>query len=521
MIYKWSLQETSTVRRILVLAIILIAFAVRMWGIASALPYIFHPDEPHYIRLVQHIFKQGDLNPHFFNYPSMFLYVNALAYVPYYWLGYLTGSFTSPEDVLAPLSITMGSSFAPMPGLVFLGRMLTVFWGTATVVLVFLTGFKITRCFWIGLLGATITALSPTNVHNSRFISPDPYVVFWSVATLFASTWLLNSLRVRHYLLAGLAAGFAASSKYNGGLIILAPIVIHLLRHGMAGIWDRKLYTMLIASAAAFFFITPYAILDYQKFIEDLLFEARHYATGHAGMEGNTLAWYLSYLWRIEGLIVVFALLQVIRGVFNGSRETILLATFPIVYFIFISLYVVRNDRTLVPMLAPLFLLGSILLIDFYKYARERITSTYKGMMPLLAILLIIVTVAVPARNSIQGSMRRTAVDSRTTARIWTDTNLSEGAKIVVESYAPFMNPNRFAVTGVGRAIDREAEWYLENGFDYLIFSQGMYGRFYAAPERYAHEMALYDSLFARFPLIQIFNDGGYEVRIYAVREDP
>jgi 4-amino-4-deoxy-L-arabinose transferase-like glycosyltransferase len=521
MFYRGTFAKEATVRRLLVLGIILIAFASRMWGIASSLPYIFHPDEPNYIRLAQNIFKEGDLNPHFFNYPSMFLYVNALAYVPYYWIGKVTGAFSSPADILTPITLTMGNTFAPLPGVVFLGRLLTVFYGTATVVLVFFAGFKLSNRFWIGLLAATITAISPTNVHNSRFIAPDTYVVFWSVATLAASVWLLRHARMRHYLIVGLAVGFAASSKYNGGLVIVAPVAAHFLKYGMAGVYDKKLYAMLIASATGFLMATPYAILDFQSFMRDLLFEAHHYATGHPGMEGNALSWYLSYLWRIEGPIFVLAVLQIIRGALRGSKETILLAAFPIVYFVFISSYMVRNDRTLVPMLPPVFLLGSIFLVDLYEYVRERFSAIYKRLLIISSIFLLVVTITVPAWNTIRGSIRRSAVDSRTTARIWIDANLPEGSKILVESYAPFLNTSRFLVTGVGRVIDYEAEWYLENGFDYLVFSQGMYGRFYIDPDRYAHEIELYDSLFHYFTLTRIFNDGDYEVRIYETMRNP
>ncbi len=66
--------------------------------------------------------------------------------------------------------------------------------------------------------------------------------------------------------------------------------------------------------------------------------------------------------------------------------------------------------------------------------------------------------------------------------------------------------------------IDHEPEWYVEQGFDYLVFSEGMYGRFYRDPDRYRNEVLRYNKLFSRFDLVAIFTDGGYEVRIYKVR---
>jgi hypothetical protein len=73
-------------------------------------------------------------------------------------------------------------------------------------------------------------------------------------------------------------------------------------------------------------------------------------------------------------------------------------------------------------------------------------------------------------------------------------------------------------VQGFGRLIDHEPEWYVEKGFDYLVFSQGMYGRFYQNPERYKKEILQYEDFFRRFNLVNVFTDGGYEIRIYKVK---
>ena len=106
----------------------------------------------------------------------------------------------------------------------------------------------------------------------------------------------------------------------------------------------------------------------------------------------------------------------------------------------------------------------------------------------------------------------------RETARIRIDKNLPLGAKIAIESYSPFVNPAQFSVQGFGRMIEHEPEWYLEQDFDYLVFGQAMYGRFYQDPERYRNETLQYDELFGQFNLTIIFTDGNYEVRVYRVK---
>ena len=69
--------------------------------------------------------------------------------------------------------------------------------------------------------------------------------------------------------------------------------------------------------------------------------------------------------------------------------------------------------------------------------------------------------------------------------------------------------------------IDHPAQWYVENSFQYLIFSQGMYGRFYRAKDQYQDQVAQYDELFRRFTLLKVFTDGGYQVRVFRVTPQP
>jgi hypothetical protein len=45
---------------------------------------------------------------------------------------------------------------------------------------------------------------------------------------------------------------------------------------------------------------------------------------------------------------------------------------------------------------------------------------------------------------------------------------------------------------------NRPLEHWRDAGYQYLVFSDWMYGRVYAEPEKFAREVALYDDLFSR-----------------------
>lgn len=503
---------------ILIGIILLAALSLRLWGVNYDLPYIYHSDEPFYIVISQNIFKTGDLNPHFFNYPSLFFYINALAYIPYYLLGKLIGIFHTPDDILPPISLALGVTQAQIPTTVLLGRIVTISFGVGTVGLTYLVGKQITGRTAIGMLASLMVAIAPPNVWHSRLITPDTFVTFFSLASFLASILVYQKGKTWQYVIAGICVGLTASSKYNGGLIILPLLLAHFHHYGKTAFKQPKIYLALLFCGVGFLATTPYAILDSANFLRDLTYEFHHYSTGHAGTEGNSLQWYLNYMWNTGGGLYLFAVLGILCGSILHPKETSLLSIFPLVYLAFISSFVVRNDRTFLPVTPFLFVLAAwFLIVLFDKIRKLQMISLHRLFLTILTSLAIAI-LALPISKTIADTRRLTTVNSRETARIWIDNNLPPGAKIAIESYSPFVNPTKFSVQSFYRMIDHDPEWYIQQNFEYLVFSQDMYGRFYREPERYRNEISQYDNMFGQFNLEMMFTDGGYEVRVYRVK---
>jgi hypothetical protein len=62
---------------------------------------------------------------------------------------------------------------------------------------------------------------------------------------------------------------------------------------------------------------------------------------------------------------------------------------------------------------------------------------------------------------------------------------------------------------------------YRREGFDYLVVSDDLYGRYFSEAEKYPHEVAFYSSLFEQGKLVQQFEPsaerGGPVIRIYQI----
>jgi 4-amino-4-deoxy-L-arabinose transferase-like glycosyltransferase len=499
--------------------ILLLGLLLRLWGLDFGLPYMYHPDEPNKIAIAQRIFKTGDLNPHDFRKPTLSVYLNALAYVPYYLFGKLRGVFQTPSDILAPTMLAMGVGKTDMPTTMLMGRLITTVFALFSVILVFVLGKQTYGKGLVGLLAALMMAISPSNVNNSRNLMENSFLTCAIIATVWASMNIYQRGRLRDYVLAGIFTGMAASFKYPGAVVILAVPTAHFLREGWAGVKDYRLYLALALAPAAFLLGTPYALLDHNKFLEDILFAFHHYQTGHAGMEGNSLLWYLSYLCRIEGLVALLAVIEIARACLKRHKPVILLSSFPTVYFAFISLFSVRNDRTLLPVTPFLFILASALLIRLYQHTAQLRSRPVRAASTVGLSLITLISLAIPAYHTIADGIRLNTVDSRETAGIWIENNLPPGTKIAVESYTSYVDPARFAVQGFIQMIDQTPDWYVAQGFEYLVFGQGMFRRYYDEPEKYGAEIEQYDKFFDRFQLVRTFTDGGYEIRIYRVAE--
>ncbi len=502
-----------------VAGVLLLALSVRLWGITFGLPYVEHPDEPFWVINILKMLKTADPNPHDFIYPSFYYYLNSLAYLIYYGAGRLVGVFHSLADLAEPVLLIGGAGKTVMPALFLIGRGISVALGAGTVALTVDLGRRATGFIMGGVLAGLYVAISPTLVANNRYLIPDGAVAFFTTLALWATWRIFEDGRTADYLLAGVAVGLAVGTKYNAApfalLIVLAPV----LRAGWRGLRDWRLYAALALSAIVFLATTPYAILDYRTFLNGAFVDIRHYTGGHAGNTGNSLGWYLDAFWRTEGPILALAAAGILWGVTRRARGAILLAVMTLVYLLFIGLFAVHAMRTALPLI-PLFgLLAAWWAADLWteappdsvgKLARARPSARHGA-----AAALIVLVLTFPLIGTVRDTVRLMQPDSLDTAREWIDQNLPAGSRIGIESYSPWIDPQKFVVQGFYKLNDHPAEWYAAEGYDYLVFSETMFRRFYADPVRFASAIARYEAFFSAFEEVQVFTDGGYEVRIY------
>lgn len=264
-------DPTRSSRRLigwLLVALLTASFALRTWDASQGLNASRYFDERFTLKNITSLLKNGDYRPRHAFYLS-------LSYLPQAGvLAVSQGLYRATR--YQPFSIYGDTTDGYSPTAYWLCRMVNVFYGTLSLLLLFLIGWRI----WspqVGLLAAAILAAFPRHVLSSVEFKPDILVILLVTLTFY---WTLGAAfrpSLARYLLVGFGVGLAVSTKYTGIAgsipIAAAALVASLVNRG-GGRRDRRQLGWLIgagvASVVTFVVLNPYLNVVF-KFIPKLV----------------------------------------------------------------------------------------------------------------------------------------------------------------------------------------------------------------------------------------------------------
>jgi hypothetical protein len=307
-------------------------------------------------------------------------------------------------------------------------------------------------------------------------------------------------------------------------MVIIPLLLAHWLSDKKESVED--LFLGLLFFGIGFLIGTPYALLDLPTFLNGVAFNLHHYSTGHAGAEGrDNWLWYAKCLIKGEGILPILTSGALVYGLYKRVKVDLLLISFFIPYYLMISFTYVRFTRMLVPLLPFIALLAAQSIDVFVSALALKLPTLSKSnKIKILIPLGIIITITIPLLTTLRRDYLLTKKDVRTLATEWIEHNIPHGSKIVGESYSPTLDDEFYTVIYVERAIKHPAEWYKQEGIDYLMLSSRMYGRFFAEPHKYEDEVNQYKVLFQEFTLVKeiagpIFHFPRGKILIYRIRD--
>lgn len=472
-----SLIEESN----LVLLITLTALAVRVYGISFGLPYVYNSDEAIVVsRAVG--FGSGDFNPHGFNYPSLYMYVLFGLYVVYFAVAWLFGSVASVYDFALLF-------FRDPTWFYLIGRLVAATLGTATVPLVYWLGKKIysTR---VALVAATFMAFAPLHAEFSHYIKTDAPMTFVTTLGLIASWLVYKQGGLKRYLLAGALAGIVTSIMYQGGFVLSSLLGAHILReiadtrkHTKAILLDRNLILSLIACGLAFVAGTPYAVIDWKTFIDDLS-GAGAFFTSDVMWNYGWLFLPLSLLNTMGWPLGAVALVGFGYTLWRHRPGDIILAAFCLTLVAFLTALSAKQVHTMNPVFPPLLLAAAVFLVA---------TIDWLILKPAWqSIVLMIVTIAIvahPAYVSIQQSYTLAQPDTRTKGLAWVQANIPAGTKIIIDSGKYYVSRMNIPLQDCPENVQRRVEDAKKLSWQEEIHWEGMRPRPYREADFFQYQL--------------------------------
>jgi uncharacterized membrane protein len=295
---------------IALLVILLIGMTLRTWDLDFDDGLMTHPDERSTACFIAPQIgwptsldqfgdpNQSPLNPMWNRaqqQPTNYTY----GHLPLY-LGILTGKLL---HTLAPVAGAVGLSpntvqlmaqaDQPCAGVAIGGRLLIALLDTLTILLVFLLG-KRSFGAWTGLVAATFYAFTAQAIQLSHFFAMDPASTTFTVMAVLGGVTMVQERKLSAAVWTGIAAGMAVSSKFSALPVLAVPITAVVLWLAMAQRETpeqvarsqmRALGALVIAivlMGVTFFVTSPYAILDWPRYVKAVLVDQGQMVRGVA-----------------------------------------------------------------------------------------------------------------------------------------------------------------------------------------------------------------------------------------------
>jgi len=378
--------------RRLLLLVLLLAAAVRLWGIGLGLPGAQgRPDETALAGPAVMVLT-GQFRPPNFNYPTLFIYVLALLYAGYYWL-------TRPFMHWASLAAFAASRVQSLAPFFYIDRGLSALMGTLTVWWV----FAIARRLFdgtVGLVAALFLALCFLHARDSHFGVTDVTMSALIVlAVLLIIRWQQTGA-LREAAAAGLVGGLAMATKYNGlGVCVPFAVAVGQQLIESRRTWRdalRRLAPAVVAFGGLFivaFVVTfPYAVTEWRQVLIDTSGVAATLANGH-GVAMPLGWWYhatvtlpVAFGWPVylAGLAGLVGLLV------TRLRQSAVLLSFPIAYYIVAGSGHTVFARYIIPDLPFLAITAAWFVVTAVRFAMRASRPVVRGWVTAAVAVLAI-----------------------------------------------------------------------------------------------------------------------------------
>jgi 4-amino-4-deoxy-L-arabinose transferase-like glycosyltransferase len=501
--------DTRRGRLGLVLAL-LAAALLRFWALSQGIGFNPGPDEPEVMDRAVRMMKTADFNPHFYDYPGLYIYVETAVATARFLVGATQGQWSSLAQ-------------ARVEDFYLWCRAMTALLGTATVWAVYRAGMRWGR--HTALLAAVLVAVMPLHVRESHYVLTDVPMTFVVMLTLLLSLRAHERSTLGAFVAAGAAAGLAGALKYNGVLAVVMPLAACAMTPGLRQSRFGVALAVLASTVGAFLLAAPYTLLDLPTFLNQFARLSSEYHTLPSTPEPIWQV-YLKHLrialeWPGSLMVIGGLCVALWRAVREGERlKWILVLAFPVLYFRFVSQQTIVYARYVLPMVPFLSLLAAAFVVTVVAALRR--LQVAPRLRDAVALALTLIAIGPPAYTAMSYDADAAKVWTQSLAYDWIRREVPQGSTVRLEgSVTPRLPPEYHPTYAKQLRMDPPG-YYAKNGVDYLVASSQVYAQYLGDPAAYPAERGDYVRLFGEYEEVARFtpspNHPGPELRILKVK---
>jgi Dolichyl-phosphate-mannose-protein mannosyltransferase len=415
-----------TTAALFVAAVVLpVAALSRLWAIDFCLPHPHcRPDEDA-IMAIAGAFRTGHFDPGAFNYPALFMLTVAAAMrlptIGERLLHKITPFHFSPllsdEATTATYTLT--------------ARGLSAAAGIASVWIVFRLGLRLFDRA-AAVAGASLLALAFLHVRDSHYGVTDVPMSFMVLIAALCAVRLSQSGARKDLALAGIAAGLAAATKYNGGLVAL-PVLFAVFVNPAAKPLGARVADAAIAAAlmvAAFLCASPYTVIEFRRFWNDFSSDAMHLSGGHGIDLGRGWIYHANTTLRygVGTPLLVSGAAGMLLLLWRDVRKGVLVALFPAAYYGLMGSGHTVFTRHMIPVVPFLCLAAGYFLAESASWLAALIgRPAWRAALTAAAVALVLWP---SARSVVMFDSLLARDDSRLIVRRWIEQRFPAGTTI-------------------------------------------------------------------------------------------
>ncbi len=444
-------------------------------------------------------FGSFDFNPHWFHKPAFYMYLLFFEYGLYFFLGKIAGLWVSTSEFAVQYVRNPGPFY-------MIGRFTTVLFSVGSIWLVYQIGKRHFKP-GVGLASALILSLTFGHVVSSQDIKADTPTVFFTIASML---FLLNYVDEKKWgaLFASVVMAGIGTATKEYSLVMLPSIML-----GMAFVFSKEIpnkvdlfqrlfltgLLILVVFFLVFFICSPYNFLDPlgRKSTKALEVFFKLFGTPEAKLATlalsenpsffSSVVRYIALLFSRTGLgwfIGSLSFLGLAFSIVRLNKKMTLFLLFPFLFTLISNIASPSSADTRHQL--PLFPFLSILAAYFVTtlaHWRQR----YRQVVSLGFCVLLVV----PLLEILAHGYDVSKPDTRNVAKVWIESNLSSGTKLLLDENGPQLLKNEIRLlTEMEGASEADQEGQFTAHYDTYLSYQLIA----------AKGVVAYDLSYIRFP---------------------